>query len=106
MPEEAEKKRVLIEFFKLFTKLYDGAKHTKKDIDYITFRKLFEIHGDEKRGNKGAAEKGKKATEKSKGGAEKGTVEKAKGATKKGKEAQKSGKSEAKQGANKEKLKK
>lgn len=116
MPEEEEKKQALVEFYKLFTKLYHGWTENKKAIDYNAFRKLFEISSqDDKKGeNKAAKEKGKAAAKKSKGTAEKskgatekgkGFPEKGKGAAEKGTGAQKGRKSEGK-GKRKEKLKK
>lgn len=61
VPDENEKKHALVEFYKLFTELYDGWTESKKAIDYNAFRKIFEITGqdEKKKRNKGATEKKK-----------------------------------------------
>lgn len=44
MPKE--KKQALIQFYTLFTNLYDDWRETKSTINYSAFRKIFEISGE------------------------------------------------------------
>lgn len=72
MPEEKEKKQALIQFYTLFTKLYDGWTETKKAIDYNAFRRIFGGKN-EKKGEK--IEKKKGAIKKKKGDRKEGKSE-------------------------------